>query len=77
MQVSLIAGIFLILWILIFFLASVWCAQLALVKGREFARQGNWWVKFQWWYGVGFMIFVIVSIFFSFVFWMANKLLES
>jgi len=75
MAVSLIAGIFIILWILIFFLASVWCAQLALVKGQEFIRQAHWWVKLQWWYGVGFMIFVVASFFVSFVIWLASKLM--
>lgn len=69
-------GFFIVLWISVFFLISVWCSQVALSKTRnEVKTKQGWWGIMQWWYGVGFMIFVVLSIFFSFIFWMVIKFL--
>jgi hypothetical protein len=64
-----------ILIVISFFAVSVWCVQLALSKSQEWVRDKNWWIKFQWYYGVGAIIFVIASVFVSFVIWLAIRLM--
>ncbi len=64
---TLVTIIFYILWILLFFAASIWCMQVALIKSKEFIKNQHWFVKLQWWYGLWFSIFLVGSIFFSFV----------
>lgn len=62
-----------ILFVLAFFTISGYAVVFMLLTPHKQLAQLSFPLRFLWYYGVGFIIFVIVGVFMSFVFWMAIK----
>lgn len=60
--------------VVVFFAFSVYAAIFMLLTPHAQLRQKHWTVKFIWYYGVSFIIFLVASFYMSFVVWLAIKI---
>ena len=70
-----VEAFFVVLFMLVFFGFSVYAVVFFVLTPRPSMLKLHWTMKFVWYYGISFAIFVVAAVFLSFVAWLALKLL--
>lgn len=68
------AVLFIVIWFIISITASVFWVK---TKYDQKIKAAHWTLKTAWWYGFFFIMFIVISIFSSFIFFFVSYLLRA